>query len=627
MLKSIKTIFLWVFVISPIVLLAFYTVHTIRNERAKTEINVSNLKLVTPVAIIDEITKKLEEEDVEDAEIKINSELPDPNIPSSNGTPLIVLAAEKDYTDIVAALIQKGANPDKADLNTSETALIKAIKNQNFDTISVLLNAGANPNLGTNQGVTPLGLAIDLKNENLATHLLSSGATNGINKENLLLYAFRKNPIGVSLMLSGGVPPNSTDKNDNTPLIISAANGDLESAKQLISYRADINARNKYGMSPLLYALKSKNWEMAEYLIGSGAKINISNIYGQNALFWAAYHGNAKLVHDLLIRGANYQKKTRRGQTALQMARALGHKEAAKMIEDYIAYKRLPRDKKGNIILPKVNEQNQNPAASAPAQNLSDNAYLNKDIAAALKNQTQQTAPQPTQQVEQPQMQQVPQVQNVPQPSVQSSQMPIQTQQMTATKQNQLPVSGNQPKQQVNTQINDLQNNTANQAANPQMPQMPGGMDMSSIMSMVGGAQGAAATGNMGDMIKQMQNMGVASQGGTKTQQMQNMPANMQIPEGMNMDDVSKMIPAGALPEGMDLNSLASMSPEQLKQMGVPEDQIANITKMQQQMGQMQDQSATGNGFKPKDLSNMSNTTYQNGVMKTKINKLQTSGN
>ena len=122
---------------------------------------------------------------MEEAITKIRTELPDPNIPSSNGTPLIVLAAEKDYTDIVGDLIQQGADPNKADLNTSETALIKAVRNQNFDTISILLNAGANPNLGTNQGLTPLSLAIDLRNENLATHLLSSGATKGISKENL----------------------------------------------------------------------------------------------------------------------------------------------------------------------------------------------------------------------------------------------------------------------------------------------------------------------------------------------------------------------------------------------------------------------------------------------------------
>ncbi|MBO4707088.1 MAG: ankyrin repeat domain-containing protein [Elusimicrobiaceae bacterium] len=597
-----KTFLLGLFLILPVALLVLYTANTTHKETSPTSINVSNLKLIPPVAIINEITNRIEEGDLEDALAKINAELPDPNIVSSNGTPLIVLAAEKDYTDIVSALLQKGADPNKADLNTSETALIKAIRNRSFDTISVLLNAGADPNLGTKQGLTPLGLAIDLKDETLASHLLSSGAINGISKENLLLYAFKKNPIGVSLMLSGGVSPSVTDQDNNTPLIISAANGDLESAKYLVSYRANLNAKNNLGMTPLLYALKGKHWKMAEYLMNNGAKINSSNIYGQNALFWAAYHGNADLVQNLLMRGANYQKKTRKGQTALQMAQALGHKEAAKMIEDFIAYKNLPRDEKGNIILPKVNQQAAEVPApvSAPSQEVSTSEYVNNVVSPEIKNKTQQNRV-----------------------IVQQTQENQKNQVLTPKVQSNTQVQISQ--QSTNTQINTLQN-TDSQAEMPQMPQMPAGMDMSAITSMVNG-QGSAAAENMGEMIKQMQNMGMASQNGSKTQQLQNMPSNVQMPNGMNMNDISKMIPAGALPEGVDLNNLTSMSPEQLKKMGVPEDQIANITKAQQQISQAQGTVSPDNGFKPKDLENTPSATYANGMPKTQINKLQTSGN
>ena len=57
--KSIKTLLLGVFLISPIVLLILYSASTARKEAPKTNVNLSNLKLVTPVAIIDEITKKI----------------------------------------------------------------------------------------------------------------------------------------------------------------------------------------------------------------------------------------------------------------------------------------------------------------------------------------------------------------------------------------------------------------------------------------------------------------------------------------------------------------------------------------------------------------------------------------
>ena len=566
MRKVIRTMLLGVFLIAPVFLLVLYTINTARKESPKSA-NVTNLKLVTPVAIIDEIVQKIEEGAFEEALVKIQSELPDPNIPSSSGTPLTVLAAELDYTDIVATLIQKGADPNKADLNTSETALIKAVRNQNFDMLNVLLTAGADPNLGTNQGLTPLGLAIELRNEGLANHLLSNGATNGVNDANLMSYAFKKNPIGVGLMLSGGISPNVTDNENNTPIIISAANNDLESVKRLLSYRANINARNKHGMTALLYAVKGKHKEMVDYLINNGANINISNIYGQNALFWAAYYGDSELVHNLLMLGANYQKKTRRGQTALQMAKALGHTETVKMLEDFIAYKNLPRDSKGNIILPKVNQQDAASVSEQVSETIpegEDNSVGN-DIMAEVKQSQKQSTPQ------------------------------------NDIKQNQGKDVSNQTQQ--------------NQA---EIPQMPGGMDMSSLTSMMGGGKG----GNMDQMIKTMQSMGAAGQTSSKTQQISNMPANVQMPAGMNMGDISKMIPAGTLPAGMDLNKLMSMNPEQLKKMGVPEAQISQITQAQQQTGQAQSSSASG--LTPKDLSNTSSKTSRT---KTQINKLQTSGN
>lgn len=653
MRRFAKIIIIGVIIIAPIVLLSLYTLRTIRNEAAKTSVNVSNLKLVTPVAIIDEITKQLEEENLDEAFITIGSDLPDPNIPSSNGTPLVVLAAEKGYIDIVASLIQKGADPNKADLNTSETALIKAVRNKDLEMVQqVLLFYGADPNLGTNQGLTPLGLAIDLKDKNMANLLIGSGAINGISEENLLLYAFKKNDVGVELMLSGKISPNITDKDGNTPLIIAAANGDLESAKHLIAYRAKVNVKNKVGMTPLLYAVKGRHTEMAEYLINNGAKINPSNIYGQNAIFWAAYNGDSKLVHNLLMLGANYEKKTRLGQTPLQIAKALGHTETVKMLEDFIAYKNLPRDSNGNIILPQVNQEQAANATSLPA---GIGADMGSDISAGIMTEINKTQEEQAQQ-DAEEAQQVDEDTQSVNTEEQNEDQGQNVKTQNKTQQN----SNAATKQKAKTEINKLQ--TSN--SQPEMPQMPGGMDMPAIMGMMGGAQSGQG-GNMGEMLKQMQNMGSASQNKSKTQQMANMPQGMNIPEGANMPDISKMmsgdmqLPEGAkmpkgmqmpdmssmaeggmpdiskmmpagmqMPPGMDMNSIMDMDPEQLKQMGIPEDQIAQIKQAKQQMGNAQSAAQTqnnSNGFKPKDLSSFTKNT--NGRVKTQINKLQTSGN
>ena len=624
MRKFAKAILIGVILAAPVVLLLIYTVNTLKKESAKTNVNVANLKLVTPVAIIDEITQKLEDEELEEADALITSDLPDPNIPSSKGTPLVVFAAEKGYRDIVASLIQKGADPNKADLNTSETALIKAVRNKDYEMVKkVLLHYGANPNLDTNQGITPLGLAIEAQDKEMANLLLASGAINGISDENLISYCFKKNPIGVELMLAGGVSANITDKDNNTPLIIAAANGDLESAKQLISYRGNVNVKNKVGMTPLLYSIKGRHKEMTEYLINHGAKINASNIYGQNAIFWAAYNGDSKLVHNLLMLGANYEKKTRLGQTPLQIAKAQGHTETVKMIEDFIAYKNLPRDKKGNIILPQVNNNNQPQTNNTETNNTETNntkvvrqstaaSVIDDDLINGIDMGISTELNKAESQVNQEE-------QGNTAPVLDNS---TDTQNKTQQQGNKTQVNKLKTNTPAKTQINKLQTQT-NQ---PEMPQMPGGMDMSSIMSMMGGAQNGPATDENGaevaSMMKQVQNIG-----GTKPSQQNNsnnpnipqMPQGVQMPGGMDltsmvesggaMPDLSKMMPAGAqMPQGLDMNSIMKMDSNQLRQMGVPEAQIAQMEQAKQQMsksknGQLPDM----NKFMPKDLNKLTN--------------------
>lgn len=723
MRKIIKVIIIGVVMLIPVGLLSLYTIRALQNESSKNSGNAAKMKFVSPVAIIDEIAAKMEEDGVEEANTLINADLPDPNIPSSKGTPLVVLAAEKGYLDIVASLVQKGADPNKADLNTSETALIKAVRNKDYQMVQqVLLPAGANPNLSTNQGLTPLGIAISLKDKSMADLLIASGALNGISAENLILYAFQKNEVGVETMLSGGVAPDSKDKDNNTPLIIAAANGDLESAKQLVAYHATVNIKNKAGMTPLLYAVKGKHKEMAEYLINNGAKINASNIYGQNALFWAAYNGDSKLVHNLLMLGANYQKKTRRNQTALQMAKALGHTETVKMLEDYIAYRNLPRDSKGNIILPQVNkaQAGQNVPGNLPAGLVNEGggaevgagimAGINK-VQNAQTTQEGQTTPegqqaQNTQATQEGQTAPVTQPAQIPQTQISTGTI-SQTQPAGTTPQtnpaaqeqdvnkimaaqmeddsyegpeyeeveiegpsqqntnvqnkaqgNKAPAQKKPATQTPKTEVKKLEN-TNNQ---PEMPQMPGGMDMSAIMNMMGGQNGqggqqggmpdmSAIMGMMGgqqngqgqqgapDMSAIMNMMGGAQNGGN-IDISKMMPQGMQMPEGtkmpdnismpdvsslMNseggMPDLSKILPAGMqLPGGMDVNSLMNMDPEQLKQMGIPEEQMAGITQAREQMANVQNMQKNKNGFTPKDLNNL--TQKPAAGTPTKINKL-----
>ncbi len=337
----------------PLLLLSIYTFRGVSAPKKPEKITVPQLKLTTPSEDSDEVARLIMEGDYETALASIDKNLKDANIPTSKGTPLLVLAAQQNNYDIATILIAKGSDANFADVNTGETALIKAARNGNIDMLNVLIVAGADVNTPSKMGVTPLLAGIESGKRAVTEFLVSRGGLAGVSQENLIKYAFQKNYVGVEAMLKGGAQPNYADKNGNTALIAAAANGDMESLKVLLAYRADVNAVNKFKMSPLLYAVKGNNKEISKYLLDRQANVSQVNTAGENALYLAASAGNLELVNILLTLGSDYSLVAANGLTPFKIAKKNGHTAAAKLISDFIAYKNIPRDSKGRPIIPK----------------------------------------------------------------------------------------------------------------------------------------------------------------------------------------------------------------------------------------------------------------------------------
>ena len=339
--------------ILPLLLLTIYT-FTSGSDGKKNKIKVSSLKLSSPQDLPDEIASYLEEGDFETAIIRIEEDLRDPDIPTSKGVPLIVIAAEKNNYDTAALIAGLGADVNLRDERTNETAIIKAARNNNADMMRMLLAAGANINAQSRRGVSALGESIKNQNKDIMEFLTANGARTGATFDNLMRYAYAKNNVGVSAMLRIGVDPKQKDVNGNTALMISASQGDLQSFKDLMAYGADINAQNKQGMTALLYALRANHRDLVkEILTLNDTDVNISNILGQSPLYWAAYIGDDIVVNALLTLGADYNKKTNNNQTALQIAKLNNRTKVVRVIEDFIKYKNMPRDKSGKVIIDK----------------------------------------------------------------------------------------------------------------------------------------------------------------------------------------------------------------------------------------------------------------------------------
>lgn len=103
-----------------------------------------------------------------------------PDAAESDGLTVLHIASRKGSTDIVKALLNAGANPDKVYPANSMTALHFATSKMwrgNSDIILALLNKGANPNAQRFDGATPLHAA-SLKGDSEAVRLLLINSSN-----------------------------------------------------------------------------------------------------------------------------------------------------------------------------------------------------------------------------------------------------------------------------------------------------------------------------------------------------------------------------------------------------------------------------------------------------------------
>lgn len=145
-------------------------------------------------------------------------------------------------------------------------------------------------------------------------------------------------------LIDKGMDVNSTDRDGNTLLIISARAGNTRLLEFLLSHRANTLKKNTYGDSALMFAAYRGDLPMVKQLLVAGADINQP---GWNALHYAAYQGRNEVVKLLLTQGADPNRRAQNGQTALMLAAAYGHAEVVKALLEAKA-DRSYKDPQGN---------------------------------------------------------------------------------------------------------------------------------------------------------------------------------------------------------------------------------------------------------------------------------------
>lgn len=105
------------------------------------------------------------------------------------------------------------------------------------------------------------------------------------------------------------------------PLHYAAAQGDLETVKQLLSSGAtDIDSRDVNGRTALMYAVSLRDGiELVNYLLALGANLHAMDNEGQTALHWAASHGRHRALQIIVDRGAAIDQLDSQGRSVLHL--------------------------------------------------------------------------------------------------------------------------------------------------------------------------------------------------------------------------------------------------------------------------------------------------------------------
>src|SRR5215471_12180873 len=197
------------------------------------------------------------------------------------------------------------AQPCCAPPQTPAEALFRSIENGDTAEFTRLLDARADLSVRNKNGETPLYVAAEKGQIEMAKALIARGAD-----------ARMRTPNGETVLHAAS-------------MIESAA---LTTA--LIDAGAEVNAANNDGETPLQWAALTGTFLAVKALADAGADLNVQDArLGNTPLHAAVSHDDIVMIHFLLSRNVRTDIRNNAGQTALEMAKSRG-RGSVKLFED-----------------------------------------------------------------------------------------------------------------------------------------------------------------------------------------------------------------------------------------------------------------------------------------------------
>lgn len=180
-----------------------------------------------------------------------------------------------------------------------------------LESMRLLLDYGADPDLVSDLGSTALTLAANLDNSEIVHLLIEKGADVNMRDSSgstaMIFAAWNKNSEIIQVLVENGAKLDTVDDNGLCALHYAAVSGSVECVRVLLTAGANQDLLTEYtGCSPLFLASDRGHTEIVRLLLGNGANPEIKTTEHETPLCAAIAGYHVEVVSILLENGADY---------------------------------------------------------------------------------------------------------------------------------------------------------------------------------------------------------------------------------------------------------------------------------------------------------------------------------
>ena len=252
--------------------------------------------------------------------------------------------------------VAQAATSEPSTAKTPDISIHKAAERGNIEAVKQHLDTGADVNVKSDSGMTPLHHAAYRENNEVIELLIAKGAS--VNAQDVagrtplnVAIRYKRTKSADLLRKHGGKTSNWLNADDSIHSAASA--GHIEAVKQHLANGVDVNAKTKSGFTPLDTAIRRNHPETADLLRTHGGKSG-----AEYSIHVAAELGNIEAVKQHLNAGTDVDARDEADKTPLPHAAYWGHKEIVELLIAKGANVNA-RDRRGSTPLNWANESRQ----------------------------------------------------------------------------------------------------------------------------------------------------------------------------------------------------------------------------------------------------------------------------